>query len=134
MKNDGQFIVSTTYDPISMISTSLVSFHFDHLRKMQLKILPILLSTTCLSKLIGHVNKVVFSPTLHLSRETSNEVGDSSPQFEDHGSRRCVRKVIMVEEMKFDEVNTCNHSYDKVHHLVIILGVPEKYPHFVVIV
>ena len=115
MKNDGLFIVSSTYDPISMISTSFASLHFDHLRKMQLKILPVLLSTTCLSKLIGHVNKVVFSPTLHLSRDTSNEVDDSvTAQYEDHGSRRCYRKVIMVEEMKFDEVNTCNHSYDKV--------------------
>ena len=71
-------------------------------------------------KLIGHVGKVVFSPILRLSQPNidaaSNDI-DTKPQngpvFEDHGSRRCYKKVVMVEEMKFDTVETCNHSYDQ---------------------
>ena len=56
-------------------------------------------------KLIGHVGKVVFSPILRLSQPNidaaSNDI-DTKPQnglvFEDHGSRRCYKKVVMVEE------------------------------------
>ena len=70
-------------------------------------------------KLIGHVGKVAFSPILRLSQPNINADNDidSKPQkgplFEDHGSRRCYKKVVMVEEMKFDTVETCNHSYDQ---------------------
>ena len=33
--------------------------------------------------------------------------------LEESGGRRCVKKVMMVEETVFGEVETCNHSYDK---------------------
>ena len=33
--------------------------------------------------------------------------------LEESGGRRCVKKLMMVEETVFDEVETCNHSYDK---------------------
>ena len=42
-----------------------------------------------------------------------NETAQAS-DVEDHGSRRCYKKVVMVEEMKFDTVETCNHNYKKV--------------------
>ena len=78
------------------------------------------MATKIQGRLIGHVGKVVFSPTLHLSPHnidgTDNDIESKPskfPKFEDHGSRRCYKKVVMVDEMKFDTVETCNHSYDK---------------------
>ena len=47
---------------------------------------------------------------------------DGAEETVDPDGRKCVRKVMMVEETKYDEVLTCDHSYDNrslfVFHLV----------------
>ena len=53
------------------------------------------------------------------SRDAANatvpeETEETEAAVEVHGSRRCYRKVVMVEEWKYDTMETCNHSYDKV--------------------
>ena len=75
-------------------------------------------------RLVGHVGKIQYSPTLHFHpRITNNNINNNNnimnetaqaSDVEDHGSRRCYKKVVMVEEMKFDTVETCNHNYKKV--------------------
>ena len=45
---------------------------------------------------------------------TVPEEEETEAAVEVHGSRRCYRKVVMVEEWKYDTMETCNHSYDKV--------------------
>ena len=46
------------------------------------------------------------------SERTREEETEAAAEV--HGSRRCYRKVVMVEEWKYDTMETCNHSYDKV--------------------
>ena len=46
-----------------------------------------------------------------------NAVGEAAAEDEDVASgRKCIDKVIMTEETVYDEVITCDHSYDKRCH------------------
>jgi len=46
-----------------------------------------------------------------------NAVGEAAAEDEDVASgRKCINKVIMTEETVYDEVITCDHSYDKRCH------------------
>jgi len=48
---------------------------------------------------------------------TFNTVGEAAAEDEDVASgRKCIDKVIMTEETVYDEVITCDHSYDKRCH------------------
>ena len=43
-----------------------------------------------------------------------NAIGEAASQDEDiKTGRKCIDKVMMVEETVYDEVITCDHSYDK---------------------
>ena len=63
----------------------------------------------------------MFSPSLVLHRadNTLNLVekekeGDEEGEEKGPGNRRCYKKVMMVEQLEYQDVETCNHSYDKV--------------------
>ena len=43
-----------------------------------------------------------------------NNFANIEDEFEDHGSRRCYKKLLIEEKVVYDTVDTCNHSYDKV--------------------
>ena len=71
--------------------------------------------------LIGTFLQLVFSPSLVLHRadNTLNLVekekeGDEEGEEKGPGNRRCYKKVMMVEQLEYQDVETCNHSYDKV--------------------
>ena len=57
--------------------------------------------------ILGQGNEIVTHTDVH--RRKVNQVGHR----EETGGRRCVQKVMMVEETVFDEIVTCDHSYDK---------------------
>ena len=110
-------LLTTTIDIVSHFSSTSAEMK---IKKYLMLFLLLLIVTKIQGRLIGHVGKVVFSPTLHLSPHnhdgTDNDIESKPskfPKFEDHGSRRCYKKVVMVDEMKFDTVETCNHSYDQ---------------------
>lgn len=47
---------------------------------------------------------------LELPKNGADEIHET---FSRDGNRKCVKKVMMTEETVFDEVMTCDHSYDK---------------------
>ena len=62
-------------------------------------------------RLLATTGGKIFSPSLVLHPRTDNTTNN---EVEDHGNRRCFKKVMMVEQVEYQEVETCNHSYDKV--------------------
>ena len=71
-----------------------------------------LLSAPSQCRLVATTGGKIFSPSLvqHIRADTNNE----DDEVEDHGNRRCFKKVMMVEQLEYQDVETCNHSYDKV--------------------
>ena len=55
--------------------------------------------------------KVLYSPSLTVQRTAENTILEEE---EGPGDRKCYKKVMMVEQVEYQEVETCNHSYDKV--------------------
>ena len=58
---------------------------------------------------------MIGSEDLELDTAVSfNAIGEAASQDEDiKTGRKCIDKVMMVEETVYDEVITCDHSYDK---------------------
>ena len=63
----------------------------------------------------------MFSPSLVLHRADNalnlvqkEKEGDEEGEEKGPGNRRCYKKVMMVEQLEYQDVETCNHSYDKV--------------------
>ena len=66
----------------------------------------------------------MFSPSLVLHRADNTldlvekgekeKEGDEEGEEKGPGNRRCYKKVMMVEQLEYQDVETCNHSYDKV--------------------
>ena len=57
--------------------------------------------------------KVLYSPSLLVQRTAENTIVEEEEE-EGPGDRKCYKKVMMVEQVEYQEVETCNHSYDKV--------------------
>ena len=76
-----------------------------------------LLSALSDCRLLGSTGGKIFSPSLVPStREDNNNNNEVKLELEveDHGNRKCFNKVMMVEQIEYQDVETCNHSYDKV--------------------
>ena len=61
--------------------------------------------------ILGQGNEIVTHTDVH--RRKVYLAGHREDSLEETGGRRCVQKVMMVEETVFDEIETCDHSYDK---------------------
>ena len=64
-------------------------------------------------RLLATTGGKIFSPSLVLHPRADTNTTNNN-EVEDHGNRRCFKKVMMVEQVEYQEVETCNHSYDKV--------------------
>ena len=72
-----------------------------------------LLSSPSSCRLLANTAGKIFSAPLVL--HTRDHTDDNNEvEVEDHGNRRCFKKVMMVEQLEYQDVETCNHSYDKV--------------------
>ena len=72
-----------------------------------------LLSSPSHCRLLASTAGKIFSAPLVLhTREHTDD--NNEVEVEDHGNRRCFKKVMMVEQLEYQDVETCNHSYDKV--------------------
>ena len=71
-----------------------------------------LLSSPSDCRLLATTGGKIFSPSLVLHSRNNEE--QEEVEVEEQGNRRCFKKVMMVEQVEYQEVETCNHSYDKV--------------------
>ena len=72
-----------------------------------------ILSPLSQCRLLGSTGGKVFSPSLVLHTR-ADSTNNNEVEVEEHGNRRCFNKVMMVEQLEYQDVETCNHSYDKV--------------------
>ena len=68
--------------------------------------------------------RLLQSPTLHLSHTASNDLGPGNGTKEaaevigeDEGDKICYDKMSIIEETQYDDLETCNHSYQKEYKL-----------------
>ena len=71
-----------------------------------------LLSSPSDCRLLATTGGKIFSPSLVLHSRNNEE--QEEVEVEEQGNRRCFKKVMMVEQLEYQDVETCNHSYDKV--------------------
>ena len=72
-----------------------------------------LLSSPSQCRLLASTGGKIFSAPLVLHTRQDTDV-NNEVEVEEHGNRRCYKKVMMVEQLEYQDVETCNHSYDKV--------------------
>lgn len=74
------------------------------------------------ARLLGFADKLLRSPTLRLGpRLTDNDLeagtGNGTKQepdvIEDEGDKICFDRMSIIEETQYDNLETCNHSYQK---------------------
>ena len=72
------------------------------------------------ARLLGFADKLLRSPTLELGPGLENndlQPGNGTKQeaevIEDEGDKICFDKMSIIEETQYDNMETCNHSYQK---------------------
>ena len=79
------------------------------------------------ARLLGFADKLLRSPTLELSpgpglENNDLEAGNGTKQeaevIEDEGDKICFDKMSIIEETHYDNMETCNHSYQKAFNKV----------------
>ena len=74
------------------------------------------------ARLLGFADKLLRSPTLELGpgpglENNDLEAGNGTKQeaevIEDEGDKICFDKMSIIEETQYDNMETCNHSYQK---------------------
>ena len=93
----------------------VIKFTFAHLLFFALLLLIIPNECTLLGFVKDVVTKTIDVDHTHSHSDSElNNFANIEDEFEDHGSRRCYKKLLIEEKVVYDTVDTCNHSYDKV--------------------
>merc|ERR1711971_679732 len=107
-------------------------FIFTFPRGMKLLLIILCYKSLIEARLLGFADKLLRSPTLELGPRLANNnnndletgAGNGTKKqpdvIQDEGDKICFDKMSIIEETQFDNLETCNHSYQKKCHTTYV--------------